>query len=174
MQCVVSKLSMHCETKRCRVWLVWFFILQKPRRAGNLMWFCVAESVPTLESKVESDWCGFVVQKPRTHSDMKQPRMIKDSKAKWQAQAHGVEFSDYQVEQTLFSLFSPESGKGEMGRLGSDKKEKIVLLSRLSLHLVLISWMCTFVLGIQMFCSEGTVTISKLFCCWEDKTGPLN
>ena len=56
------------------------------------------------------------MQKPRTHSDMKQPRMIKDSKAKWQAQAHGVEFSDYQVEQTLFSLFS-RIREGENGEI---------------------------------------------------------
>ena len=67
------------------------------------------------------------MQKPRADLDKKRPRNIKDSKVRWQAQAHGVEFSDNQVEQTLFSRFSPELGKGEMGRLWSDKKKKNVV-----------------------------------------------
>ena len=65
------------------------------------------------------------MQKSRAGLDKKKPRKIKDSKEKWQARARGVEFSDYQVEQTLFSLFSPESGKGKMGRLWNDKKKKL-------------------------------------------------
>ena len=56
------------------------------------------------------------MQKSRAGLEKKKPRKIKDSKAKWQAQAHGVEFSDYQVEQTLFSLFS-RIREGENGKI---------------------------------------------------------